>query len=167
MDQLRATFKQDVIRAIMIDDDILIGDQQKLIDGISMADMWGWNFISPYRTKDGKVVLCKDNGDMMTQAEYLEVKPWDQVANGGLGFYYGDLPLNYHFYEGGVGAKHAGEDLNFFSDNPQLKIRALDLDLIHVKAIPLGLSGQVSMSAPIPDQINQARELQLARKEAA
>ena len=152
MQQLKKTWNKEVLRCLLIDDDIMITQQEALMEAILMADRWGWNFVSPYRVKDGKVTICHANGVMMTQDEYLKITSWDIVENAGLGFYYGDVPLDYVFHEGG---KHAGEDLNFFADNPWIKPRFVDLGLIHLKVMPLGLHEKMDVH-DIPGTVREA-----------
>lgn len=149
--QLRNTFKKSVVRGLLIDDDILVPDQQSLLDAISMADKWNWNFISPYRAKDGRITICHASGAMMTRDEVAKLRPWDPVFGGGLGFYYGDIPLEYVFHEGG---KHAGEDLNFFADNSWIKPRFIDLGLIHYKVVPLTLTEDIARVV-LPGTVDQ------------
>jgi len=142
---LRKEYGTDVLRGFMIDDDILLktNKQKALALAIKTADQFGWNFISPYRTRDGYCAVARENGDLMTVAEVRSLKPFDRVPNGGLGFYYGDLPLTYRFHEDGV---FGGEDLNFFYENPQLDLRVVDLELRHLKVCDL------SLETPIPYQ---------------
>jgi hypothetical protein len=117
--------------------------QKHLEVAIKTADNFGWNFVSPYRTRDGYCAIAKENGDLMTVDEIRNFQPFDRVPNGGLGFYYGDLPLSYRFHEDGV---FGGEDLNFFYENPQLDVRIVDLGLKHLKVCDLDLQ------TPIPYQ---------------
>lgn len=140
---LKVELKKDVVRGFMIDDDILLKatQQQQLALAIETADKFGWNFISPYRVRDGYTACAKEDGSLMTVAEVRALKPFDRVPNGGLGFYYGDIPLSYEFHEGGV---FGGEDLNFFYENPQLDVRCVDLCLKHLKVM------DIDLNTPIP-----------------
>lgn len=139
---LLKVYEKDVIRGLMIDDDILLkNDQQNNLRlAIETADRFGWNFVAPYRVRDGFTSIARENGDLLTPAEVKAMKPFDRVANGGLGFYYGDLPLTYRFHEDGV---FGGEDLNFFHDNPQLDVRIVDLQLRHLKTIDITLESSI------------------------
>lgn len=139
---LLKVYEKDVIRGLMIDDDILLkNDQQNNLRlAIETADRFGWNFVAPYRVRDGFTSIARENGDLLTPAEVKAMKPFDRVANGGLGFYYGDLPLAYRFHEDGV---FGGEDLNFFHDNPQLDVRIVDLQLRHLKTIDITLESSI------------------------
>lgn len=136
---MKQEFKTDVVRGFMIDDDVVLKatSQQLLMAAITTADQYHWNFVSPYRTRDGYVAVSKENGDLMTVEEVRSFAHFDRIPNAGLGFYYGDLPLNYRFHEDGV---FGGEDLNFFYDNPQLEPRIFDLGLQHLKVCPLDLN---------------------------
>jgi hypothetical protein len=143
---LKKSYGRDLARGFMIDDDILLkSDMQKqLAIAIKTADEFGWNFISPYRTRDGFTSIAKANGDLMNVEEVRSLRPFDRVPNGGLGFYYGDLPLSYRFHEDGI---FGGEDLNFFHENPQLEIRCVDLNLQHLKTVNLTLNTPILMQA--------------------
>lgn len=139
---LLKVYEKSVIRGFMIDDDILLkSDQQNnLRMAIETADRFGWNFVAPYRVRDGFTSISRENGDLLTPAEVKAMKPFDRIANGGLGFYYGDLPLTYRFHEDGV---FGGEDLNFFHENPQLETRIIDLQLRHLKTIDITLESSI------------------------
>lgn len=141
--ELRQNLGRDHIRGFMIDDDILLkaGAQAQLSEAIVTAEKYKWNFVAPYRTRDGYVTILDENHQMMLPEQVSRMQPWDRVTNAGLGFYYGDLPLDYQFHEGGV---FGGEDLNFFWDNPQLQPRIFDLGLKHLKVCDLDLT------TPIP-----------------
>jgi hypothetical protein len=127
----------------MIDDDILLksSEQNNLRIAIETADKFNWNFVAPYRVRDGFTSIAKENGELLTPDEVRAMKPFDKVANGGLGFYYGDLPLTYRFHEDGI---FGGEDLNFFHENPQLDPRIVDLNLKHLKVC------DIDLNTPIP-----------------
>lgn len=140
---LKEQLGKDVVRGFMIDDDILLKSTQQvnLMTVVKTADQYHWNFVSPYRTRDGYCAITKPNGDLMTVEEVRSFAPFDRIPNAGLGFYYGDLPLSYKFHEEGV---FGGEDLNFFHENPQLEVRIVDLSLEHLKVCPL------TLNTPIP-----------------
>lgn len=143
--QLREAYKMPIIRGFMIDDDILLksDQQQNLASAIETADKFQWNFISPYRTRDGYTSIARENGDLLRPDEVMALAPFDRVGNGGLGFYYGNLPLDYKFHEGGV---FGGEDLNFFHENPDLQLRCVPIQLRHLKFCEL------TLETPIPFQ---------------
>ncbi len=124
-----------IIRGIMIDDDILVTDQNALYKAIITADRANWNIVAPYRTKKDQIVLCKGDGTMLSIEEYKKLKPYDRISLAGLGFYYGDLPLDYEFHSDGK--PFLGEDLNFFYDNPQLQPRVAPIPLKHLKVMPI------------------------------
>lgn len=135
---LHATYEKPVIRGFMIDDDILLKSHQQgnLKLAIETADKFHWNFVSPYRVRDGFTSIARENGDLLTVEEVRSKAPFDRIGNAGLGFYYGDLPLAYKFHEDGV---FGGEDLNFFHENPQLEPRIIDLGLKHLKVMDIDL----------------------------
>jgi hypothetical protein len=86
--------------------------------------------------RDGYVALAHENGSLYTVEETRQLRPWDRVANAGLGFYYGWLPLDYKFHEDGA---FGGEDLNFFWDNPWIEPRVFGLALKHIKSVELDM----------------------------
>lgn len=122
-------------RGLLLDDDILIVDSGEVRDALVLADQNKWNIVAPYRTKNNKICICNTKGEMLTPEEYKLVRPWQQIPMAGLGFYYGDLDLDYVFH-----ADHkpfTGEDLNFFFDQPNLKPRIAPIQLKHLKVIPI------------------------------
>ena len=71
--------------------------------------------------------------DSYTNEEVDKMENYAPVEYSGLGFYYGDLPLNYKFHSDDM-----GEDFYFFKEN-HLELRlAKNIKLLHVKSIPLG-----------------------------
>lgn len=141
---VKRSLEVDRIRGFLIDDDILLKSSQQsaLAAAIRTADQFDWNFVAPYRVRDGYVTITHENGQLMTPSEVRQFRPFDRVPNAGLGFYYGWIPLDYTFHEGGV---FGGEDLNFFYDNPELEVRIFDLDLKHLKTVDLGLDTPMLM----------------------
>jgi hypothetical protein len=133
--EARKYVDRDVVRGVLLDDDILVSDPNALYDAMHIADKNGWNIVAPYRTKGNQICLCKENGDMMSIEEFSKLKPYDHIPLAGLGFYYGDIPLNYEFHADGK--PFQGEDLNFFYDNPGLKPRMAPIPLKHLKVIPI------------------------------
>jgi len=133
--EARKYVDSDVVRGFLIDDDILISDMHMLYDAVEMADKYRWNIVAPYRTKHNHICLCNEAGDMLTTDDFSKLQPYAEIPLAGLGFYYGDIPLNYEFHADGK--PFAGEDLNFFYDNKQLKPRVAPLPLKHLKVIPI------------------------------
>lgn len=133
--EARKNVDSDRPRGLMIDDDILITDAQALLQAIVKAEQNKWNIVAPYRNTAGGVVICKTDGAMLTVDEYRQLKPYDRVPMAGLGFYYGDLPLTYKFHADGK--PYAGEDLNFWYDNPDLKPRIAPIPLKHIKMMAI------------------------------
>jgi hypothetical protein len=137
-------YKTDKVRGFLLDDDICFVEQPSLEAAIRKADQNGWNLVGAYRTKTGrfsliKIVPPKPSGtttEMMLEADLAEIKPYQEIPSGmaGLGFYYGDIPLDYEFREGNP---YTGEDLNFFNDNKQLHPRLAPLFLEHLKQMRL------------------------------
>lgn len=143
---LKNQYEKDAIRGFLIDDDILLksDQQQNLKVAIETADKFHWNFVAPYRVADGWTSIAKENGMLLSVEEVRIKAPFDRIDNAGLGFYYGDLPLTYKFHEDGV---FGGEDLNFFHENPQLEPRIVDLNLKHLKQIPIDMGTPMFVKA--------------------
>jgi hypothetical protein len=125
--------KTTATRGFMIDDDILLTDEDALYDAVKIADRNRWNIVAPYRTKHGRVCICNEQGHMLTVEEFAKLGPYAPVPMAGLGFYYGDLPLEYEFHSDGK--PFTGEDLNFWYDNPGLKPRVAPIPTKHLKVI--------------------------------
>jgi len=125
----------EVVRGFLLDDDILLTDEGALYDAVKIADEKHWNIVAPYRTKHNHICICDETGTMLSIEEFSKLAPYAPVHYAGLGFYYGDIPLNYEFHADGK--PFAGEDLNFFHDNPQLKPRVAPVPTKHLKVIPI------------------------------
>lgn len=136
---LLGAYEKNVIRGFMIDDDILLKSEQQgnLKTAIETADKFHWNFIAPYRVRDGWTSVTREDGTLLSVEQVRQMKPFDRIENAGLGFYYGDLPLTYRFHEDGV---FGGEDLNFFHENKDLDPRIVDLGLKHLKVMDIDLN---------------------------
>jgi hypothetical protein len=140
--EARKAYGTDKVRGFLLDDDVRLLDQKALEKVIKISDQNGWNVVAPYRTKSGRfsiVRTCppKPSGtvtEMITQEDLAKIKPYDEIEMAGLGFYYGDIPLDYEFHEGNP---YTGEDLNFFHDNPWIHPRLAPLYLEHLKVLPL------------------------------
>lgn len=133
--EARKNVNSDRPRGLMIDDDILVTDVDALLHAIMTADEHHWNIVAPYRTTKNDVVICDKNGKMLSMEQYKKLQPYQIVPMAGLGFYYGDLPLKYEFHSDGK--PYAGEDLNFFYDNPDLLPRVAPIPLKHLKVMPI------------------------------
>lgn len=123
----------DITRGFLIDDDILLTDENALYDAVKIADKNKWNIVAPYRTKSNRVCICDETGEMLTAEQYAKLGAYAPVPMAGLGFYYGDIPLTYEFHSDGK--PFAGEDLNFFYDNPKLQPRVAPIPNKHLKVI--------------------------------
>lgn len=137
-----ATYQVKKVRGFLLDDDVRLTDQKALQKVIQIADQKKYNVVAPYRTKSGRFSIIKKcepkaSGtitEMITQQELAAIKPYDEIEMAGLGFYYGDIPLDYEFHEGNP---YTGEDLNFFHDNSWIHPRLAPLYLEHLKVMPL------------------------------
>jgi hypothetical protein len=120
------------VRGFMIDDDILLMDMDAVVAAMQIADRNNWNIVAGYRTKTGHICVCHADARMFTAEEFSKLKPYDTVPLAGLGFYYGDLPLDYEFHADGK--PFMGEDLNFFYDT-KIEPRVAPIPLKHLKVI--------------------------------
>lgn len=140
--EAQQVYQTNRIRGFLIDDDVRLVDQKALQKVIQIADQRKWNVVAPYRSKAGRFSILKKipplasgtSTEMLTEADLAKIKPYDEIELAGLGFYYGDIPLDYEFHEGNP---YTGEDLNFFYDNPELHPRLAPLYLEHLKQMPL------------------------------
>ena len=107
--EARKNVDKDLVRGFLIDDDILLTDENALYEAVRLADRNHWNIVAPYRTKHGRVCLCDATGEMMTVQQFAQMAPYAPIPLAGLGFYYGDIPLNYEFHADGK--PFQGEDL--------------------------------------------------------
>ena len=123
---------ENITRGMIIEDDIYFSNPDKLIDAIKTADENNWNIVAPYRVPGGLWTITDDEG-AYTDERKNKLKDWDVVKLAGLGFYYGDIPLDYEFTEVG---KYQGHDLNFYNDN-NIELRYVDFGLKHIKTVML------------------------------
>ena len=132
------------IRALLWDDDLLLPknlDLKFIIDAFKKADENNWNLIANYRvqhttTENGltNVMMKRQKNDQYrfyTDEELCNLKTFDELPDtvSGLGFYYGEINLDYQFHY-----DDRPEDINFFRDN-KIQLRYLDLRLYHEKKI--------------------------------
>lgn len=132
------------IRALLLDDDIILPrnlDLNIIVDAFKKADENNWNLIANYRvqhtaTENGMVnVMMKrrknDQYSFYSDDDLAKLKTFDELPDtvSGLGFYYGEINLDYQFHY-----DDRPEDINFFRDN-KIQLRYLDLRLYHEKKI--------------------------------
>lgn len=149
-DELTKSLGKNITRArgFLVDDDVLVPNIDELLTTIRMADEHNWNVVAPYALamEEGDEQLTSiatyvRTGDeihtrMLSKAEVNKLKPWDVLETAGLGFYYGDIPLDYTFHSDGK--PFQGEDFNFFWDHKsELQIRLAPLHLKHCKSVLL------------------------------
>jgi hypothetical protein len=147
------------VRALCIDDDILIDEPiGRVSEIIRKADELGANIVANYRIpwKGQYIVnaigIADGNGNphFATNEQLAALKNFDRLPAGshsGLGFYYGDVPLDYKYHydhateEQIANAKsfsempHA-EDVNFYYDN-KILLSYVDIRLRHEKNLLL------------------------------
>ena len=125
-----------VIRGFIVDSDIEIVIQSYTLDillkAVKIADDNQQNFVVPYAfVSTGSEVgvgLWHTYNRRYLNAEYAALKEWDTVRLAGLGFYYGDIPLDYIFHDSA-----AGEDFNFFEENELILHVVKGIKLRHFK----------------------------------
>ena len=126
----------DNIRGLWLDSDIAICSVNPVVDAIRYADKKRITFTANYKTgtlENIKNLIYKseDNDSNYTDEE-LEALP-DMAPIGGfagLGFCYGDIPLNYCFH-----ADANGEDYYYFHDNKIKLHYAKHIILRHGKGV--------------------------------
>ena len=146
-------------RVLWIEDDIALnpGQAMELARAIMKADENGWNLVTPYCTgfRDGGeynwVYFKNPNeatgeiGRPFTEEEIQALMPFEEIhALGGLGFYYGDLFLDYVWYEGTYNGhdrfglpSYSGIDWNYMLDN-RLALRHYPVSIAHEKPVQFG-----------------------------
>ena len=109
----------------MIDSDIFYNDStDKLINYMNKDE----SFIIPYVNKHNKWTF----GYVFEDRYNGNVPLFDRKCKwSGLGFYYGRLPLDYHFH-----TDDFGEDYYFFKDN-EIEPIVANINITHIKNIPL------------------------------
>ena len=133
----------DTVRGIMTDSDIRwdATENSKIVEEMKKADKENYNFVVPYRIRDDVSILAKTVNTnpqayhRIPLTQYLtEWENYQECDVGGLGFYYGDLPLKYEFH-----FTLYGEDMNFFLDN-KIKPKVVNsISISHIKKMMLGL----------------------------
>jgi len=140
--RLSEILKTNKARGFMIDSDIVY-ISGNIVEYIKRADKEGVSFVAPYRVffnDQTKYALSLDGDSIIGEEEFKKLKDWQEIKAAGLGFYYGDLPLDYTFKISGEikkGARITGEDFNFFLEN-NIRLRlAKNIVLGHLKQIIL------------------------------
>lgn len=139
----------NVIRMLWYDVDVLPvnTDPDKLAEMIRTADENHWNLLGHYWQWDqdkhtasstfNKTFVGEDGEhyyNLWSPQELAALKPYQELPDtvGGLGFYYGDMPLDWHFQFHG----EDGEDTRFFIES-KLPLRWFPVNLLHLKAMPI------------------------------
>jgi hypothetical protein len=134
--------KTNKARGFMIDSDITY-ISGNILEYIKRADKEGISFVAPYRiffNGQIKYALSLNGVDVIGEEYFRKLEDWQELKAAGLGFYYGDLPLDYTFKLSGEvkkGAHITGEDFNFFLDNNIKPRLAKNIVLGHLKQIVL------------------------------
>jgi hypothetical protein len=132
-----------VARALCWDSDIVIPPEYEigtLADAIKKADGNGWNLVGNYKVRLSKkhpwtnVLMHKaefGQKRFYTDEEIAALKDFEPLPDtvSGLGFYYGDVWLDYKYH---YDQAHP-EDVGFFEDN-EVPLRFLNIPLFHKKS---------------------------------
>ena len=111
--KIKATNK-NVERVLWLDSDIFIDNTPEELATVFMeADKQHKNIVGFYNLADKRGSMTAFDDTNIDFAKFRELEQFTSVKFAGLGFYYGDTPLNYRFHE----SYNAGEDFNFFIDN--------------------------------------------------
>ncbi len=155
--RLKSIIDVNRVRGLFIDDDMLLEDKKGFGAAVTRAEEHGWSFVAPYRQSyslgEGLTVevvdVCFDGSGRETGlSDAHNLKPWQRVTTAGLGFFYGDLPLDYTFKEGDPNKSPGiGEDYNFFHDNPDIEVRLAPLRVGHIKPKSLELDASLELFA--------------------
>jgi hypothetical protein len=145
--KLSETFIKNPI-GFMIDSDIEIENSKEFIQKLKYVYENKINVFAPYSfineneekisiAKKYEIIENKVNIDLFkTKKEFLELKEYTDIYPIGLGFYFGEIPMQYKFQDYGF----LGEDILFWLTNKiKLNPKLLKLDLIHKKMINLSL----------------------------
>lgn len=128
------------VKAMWFDDDVrILDDPSVIVKGIREADANGWNLLANYHnTWEGDKYIntlarlnAEGSYDFFLDSEIAALEPYAELRDtiGGLGCYYGDVPLSYQFH-----FDKYGEDINYFRDIA-MPLRYWKLDLRHDKRV--------------------------------
>jgi len=134
--ELKKIFEVDKMRGFMIDSDIILQEKPEVIlEFMKKADNEKTNFVAPYKVLPNlRYAISLDGINLID--DLTKIKEWQKVKAGGLGFYYGNLPLNYMFHmDEKLGGR--GEDFYFYLDNKIPLHVAKNIKLLHLKEIPI------------------------------
>jgi len=143
-------------RGLWIEDDIGLAEVQaeEIALMITEADRHGWNMVAPYATgfrETGEFnwvyfkMPNEETGEIgrpFTEDEIRALKPFDELHGlAGLGFYYGDIYVDYIWYEGNFNGRdrfgfpsYGGIDWNYFLDN-HIELRHYPVVIYHEKTV--------------------------------
>lgn len=138
-EKLKEVFKVDKMRGILLDSDVLIYPESFLYEEMkkSMEENYGITsgYVSTYNLVN---VVNPETDRLMSIEEYAKIPDMTEIKKSGLGFYFGEFPLNYHFQC----TKEAGEDIAFFnyvSENIHPIKLAKKIHLGHMKYLALNI----------------------------
>ena len=130
---------EKVVRGLWVDSDIrLEGDVMVLKQEIEDADKGNYSFSVAYPQLNMSDIIVSENDAerVLMPGEAKNMPNRSKILASGLGFYYGDLYLDYTFRFTGY-----GEDVNYFLDN-KIDLRLVNsVEVSHVKPMKLTLNG--------------------------
>ncbi len=139
MNQVRSLLQKEKGNAwvLWLDSDIILQFESylKIAEAMRWAEKKNKSWTANYRMANGTSVLMKQrtlyNAEHYTDEEVEQLKPYAEIAMTGFGFAYINMDLEYRFR-----ADEAGEDVNFFLDNPDFNIYlAKDISIGHSKSV--------------------------------
>jgi hypothetical protein len=142
--EARNIFGENKLRALWIEDDILIEPDETTVNGIveliTKADQENWNIVAPYYVWDNRLVIDYHHMSGVPMAYSLEevraLPKFAEVEMAGLGFYYGDIFCDYEFWEGLSNDlpnhRYTGVDWIYFTEK-KIKLRHYPLSIRHMK----------------------------------
>jgi hypothetical protein len=129
-----------VIRGFWIDSDIRILNPLEVVEAVKWADENRKNIVGNYfhagfggnRLHLGTTVYSGyDSGTEITIEDISSGDKYQKVKAAGLGFYYGDINLDYQFHE----SRQGGDDFNWYKDQNLEVYLARDINLKHRQTI--------------------------------
>ena len=135
---LKKTFNTDMMIGLMLDSDILIYPESFVYEEMKKALEEKYNITTGYVSTYGVVnILNEETKQLMKFEEYAKIQDLSLIKRAGLGFYFGVLPLNYHFTFDDSG----GEDFQFYDFVNQIQPTKLakKIHLGHMKYLSLNI----------------------------
>jgi hypothetical protein len=148
----RKVLGKDKVKALWIEDDIVLMPSEHnilgLVELITEADKNDWNIVAPYfvtpdtyyldynhiRTDENNIPIGAPIG--YTLEEVKALPKFAEIDIAGLGIFYGDIYLDYEFYEGlhddFPNRKYTGLDWIYYTEK-KIPLRHYPLSVMHMK----------------------------------